>query len=156
VSDGPDPLGKRALFWMPVDPLEVTDAVPGPTSGRASRAEPTTTGSFLHQVEPAGKHALYSESTRHSEPTPDSEDRPDSPSMAAGETESATDPDTVPDWGLFTVCCSSCASMSRVGVVEFLALQFPFGAWLPRGRFDRWMTCPACRRRTWTSVTLSR
>jgi hypothetical protein len=28
--------------------------------------------------------------------------------------------------------------------------------WLPRRPFDRWMTCPACRRRSWTSVTLTR
>jgi hypothetical protein len=28
--------------------------------------------------------------------------------------------------------------------------------WVPGRSFDRWMTCPACRRRTWISVTLSR
>jgi len=46
--------------------------------------------------------------------------------------------------------------VTRVGLIDFLLLQFPLGAWLPRRVFDRWMTCPACRRRTWTSVTLTR
>jgi hypothetical protein len=142
VTDGPDPLGKRALFWMPVDPLELTDRVPGSTGGRANRAEPTTKSSLRRHARPAGKHALYSEAT------------PAGESVAA--TATATASESLPPRGLLTVSCSSCGSMSQVGVVEFLLLQFPFAAWLPRGRFDRWMTCPACRRRTWTSVTLSR
>ena len=60
----------------------------------------------------------------------------------------------LPARGPLTVACSRCGSVTRVGLVEFLALQFPVGAWLPGRTFDRWMTCPACRRRTWTSVTL--
>ncbi len=142
MTDAPDPLGKRALFWMPVDPLELTDTVPSYTRGRANRAEPITTGSLRHHARPAGKHALYSEATPAGE--------------SSGATATATDSESLPPRGPLMVCCSSCGSMSQVGVVEFLVLQFPFGAWLPRGRFDRWMTCPACRRRTWTSVTLSR
>ncbi len=67
---------------------------------------------------------------------------------------SATDP--LPPRGVFAVACSSCGSVTRVGILDFLWLQFPFGAWLPRRVFDRWMTCPACRRRTWMSVTLAR
>jgi len=58
--------------------------------------------------------------------------------------------------GAFVVECSSCAAVTRVGVVDFLFFQFPVGFWLPRGRFDRRMTCPACRRRVWASVTLRR
>ena len=54
------------------------------------------------------------------------------------------------------MACSSCGSVSRVGLVGFLLLQLPVGAWLPGRTFDRWMTCPACRRRTWTGVTLAR
>lgn len=142
MTDGPDPLGKRALFWMPVDPLELTDTAPGSTRGRANRAEPTTKSSLRRHARPAGKHALYSEATPAGE--------------AVAATATATASETLPPRGVLTVCCSSCGSMSQVGVVEFLVLQFPFGAWLPRGRFDRWMTCPACRRRTWISVTLSR
>ena len=58
--------------------------------------------------------------------------------------------------GAFTVTCSSCASVSRVGVIDLVLLQLPMGGWFPRKVFDRWMTCPACRRRTWMSVTLTR
>ena len=53
------------------------------------------------------------------------------------------------------MACSRCGSVTRVGLIEFLVLQFPVWAWLPCRTFDRWMTCPACRHRTWTSVTLS-
>jgi hypothetical protein len=46
--------------------------------------------------------------------------------------------------------------VSRIGLVDLVLFQLPFGYWLPRGRFDRRMTCPACRRRTWASVTWRR
>jgi hypothetical protein len=64
--------------------------------------------------------------------------------------------DPLPPKGMLAVACSTCGSVTRVGVIEFLVLQLPLGAWLPGRTFDRWMTCPACRRRTWTSVTLAR
>ena len=47
-------------------------------------------------------------------------------------------------------------SVTRIGVIEFLVLQFPVGGWLPGRTFDRWMTCPGCRHRTWTSVSFTR
>ncbi|MHB1584747.1 MAG: hypothetical protein ACYC0E_13455, partial [Acidimicrobiales bacterium] len=58
--------------------------------------------------------------------------------------------------GSFVVECGSCRSVSRVGLLDLLIFQLPFGAWLPRGRFDRRMTCPACRHRVWASVTVRR
>jgi hypothetical protein len=142
VPDGPDPLGKRALYWMPVDRDEVGEA--GADAGThgtvASGAVPVSR--VRRHARPAGKHALYSQATPAGEP------------VAAKSMATAADP--LPARGLFAVTCSSCGSLSRVGLVEFLLLQFPFGAWLPRRTYDRWMTCPACLRRTWTSVTLSR
>jgi len=122
---GPDPLGKRALFWMPVDE-EAADEEP------SSRTH----------ARPAGRHALFSA------PTPAQEGDPARPGGSGS--------DPLPARGIFTVSCSTCGSVSRVGLVELLFLQFPWAAWLPGRVFDRWMTCPACRRRTWTSVTLSR
>lgn len=127
MTEGPDPMGKRALFWMPVGEQAVADDDSLLRTGHAR---------------PAGKHALYSEAT------------PAGEAVAATSTVTATEPR--PARGVLTVTCSSCGSISRVGLVEFALLQFPVGAWLPRGTFDRWMTCPACRRRTWTGVTLSR
>jgi len=143
MPDGPDPLGKRALYWMPVDAEEVTEAVSD--SRRHTRTSPG--GGFAprpirRQARPAGKHALYSQAT------PAGEEEP--------ATSSATASDPLPRRGVLSVACSSCGSLSRVGLIEFALLQFPFGAWVPRRTYDRWMTCPACRRRTWTSVTLSR
>jgi len=98
-------------------------------------------GSRRH-LRPAGKHALFSA------PTPARDGDP------ATSTDTVVDP--LPPRGLFTVACSSCGAVSRVGLFDLVLLQLPWGAWLPRREFDRWMKCPACRRRTWLSVTLSR
>ena len=58
--------------------------------------------------------------------------------------------------GSFSVVCERCGQRSRIGLVDLLIFQLPVGVWLPRGRFDRRMTCPSCRRRAWCSVTLRR
>jgi hypothetical protein len=58
--------------------------------------------------------------------------------------------------GAFTVQCQRCRQISRVGLLELLIFQFPIGVWVPRGQFDRRMTCPSCRKRAWCSVTLRR
>ena len=141
MADGPDPLGKRALYWVPVDELAVVgDGASPPSTTESHGTEPGQFDPRSRYARPAGKHALFSAAT------------------PAGDEEAAdslsTDP--LPQRGIFVVTCSSCGSVSQTGLVDFLLLQFPFGAWLPRRTFDRWMTCPACRRRTWTSVTLSR
>ena len=134
-----DPLGKRALYWMPVEPEAEGDARHDWRGGPADDEAPAC-GS--RHARPAGKHALYSDAT----PADESE----------REQASATASDPVHDRGVLTVACSSCGAVTRIGLVEFLLLLFPVGAWLPRRTFDRWMTCPACRRRTWTSVSLTR
>jgi hypothetical protein len=142
VNGRSDPLGKRALYWMPVDQVEAAETAGDAGADEAVRGRPRPTSSSVPHARPSGKHALYSRAT------------------PAGEHEKETslpnDTDPLPPRGLFSVACSSCGSVTRVGVVHFAVLQFPFGAWLPRPRYDRWMTCPACRRRTWTSVTLAR
>ena len=139
MADGPDPLGKRALYWLPVDEQAVEgdgyQPHPRPTLGTDTvQLEPDR-----RHARPTGKHALFSAAT------PVGEDERAGP---------ATDP--LPSRGMFLVACSSCGSVTQVGIIDLLLLQFPFGAWLPRRVFDRWMTCPSCRRRTWTSVTLTR
>ncbi len=131
MDSGPDPLGKRALFWMPVGAEAVGD-------------DADADGEFhgTAHARPAGKHALFSTATPAGEV-----DR---------ETATATAGEPVPPRGVLTVVCSRCGSVSRVGLLEFAALHFPVGGWLPRRTFDRWITCPACRRRSWTSVSLTR
>lgn len=141
MADGPDPLGKRALFWMPIEPeAEVAEATGG---GPVHPQDPDRHGAVrVRHARPAGKHALYSDAVPAAEP--------------ARDRAAATGDDPVPATGSLSVACSTCGSVTRVGVVEFVLLQLPVAAWLPLRTFDRWMTCPACRRRTWTSVTWAR
>jgi hypothetical protein len=116
-----DPLGKRALFWVP----STADASGGPTE---------TSGAAV--VLPVGKRALYSGA------------RPESDSVRA------TSDNPIAERGTFTVECERCRQVSRIGLLDLLIYQFPIGVWLPRGKFDRRMTCPSCRRRAWCSVSL--
>lgn len=134
---GPDPLGKRALFWMPVATQADARGGTEPTLGGAEPAAPP-----VGRARPAGKHALFSDAT------------PVSEEETATWTALAAEP--LPPRGLFLVACSLCGSMTRVGLVELLRCQLPVAVWLPRRTFDRWMRCPACGRRTWTSLTLAR
>ena len=141
MTDGPDPLGKRALYWMPVDAQECTDSVTEPAVDRSSSSS-NGLGPVRRHPRPAGKRALFSQIRSPEQPG-------EAPSPAEGSGPSRSR-------GIFAVSCSSCGSMSRVGLVEFMLLHFPLGVWLPLRTYDRWMTCPACLRRTWISVTLSR
>jgi hypothetical protein len=118
----PDPLGKRALFWVPSA---------GEEAGPA-----TTSGSTVPL--PVGKRALYSGA------------------RAERDSLAATSRNPLAGRGSFTVVCERCRQTSYVGVLDLLIFQFPVGVWLPRGRFDRRMTCPSCRKRSWCSVSLRR
>jgi hypothetical protein len=117
----PDPLGKRALYWVP--------SADGPDEPGAS--SPTT-------VLPVGKRALYSGASADADGVPATSDNP------------------LVDRGAFTVRCQRCRQVSHVGLLDLLIFQFPVGVWVPRGSFDRRMTCPSCRKRAWCSVTLRR
>lgn len=118
----PDPLGKRALFWVP------HAQVNGEAGGAGAATVPL----------PAGKRALYS--------APPPEEHEHASESAAPEAQR----------GNFKVQCQRCSQASSVGLLDLLRLQLPIGMWLPRGRFDRRMTCPACHTRSWCSVTLRR
>jgi hypothetical protein len=120
---GPDPLGKRALYWV------APDAAGGDWS--AGSSPPTT-------VLPVGKRALYSGASAEADGPGSTSDNP-----LIGR-------------GTFTVRCQRCRQLSRVGLLDLLIFPFPIGVWVPRGRFDRRMTCPSCRKRAWCSVTLRR
>lgn len=120
---GPDPLGKRALFWVP-------------SAAGESGQRPGATGATV--ALPVGKRALYSGA------------RPEPDSVAT------TSGNPLDERGAFRVECARCRQVSHVGGLDLLIFQFPLGFWLPRGRFDHRMTCPACRRRAWCSVSLRR
>jgi hypothetical protein len=121
---GPDPLGKRALFWVPST---------GGADGSETHQDMAATVAL-----PVGKRALYSGA------------KPDSDSLRA------TSGNPLAERGTFTVECERCRQVSHIGVLDLLIFQFPLGGWLPRGQFDRRMTCPSCRKRTWCSVSLRR
>jgi hypothetical protein len=132
---GQDPLGTRALFWLPVEE-RTHDVVPTDVGGdhAEDRGSPS-------RARATGKRALYSGATpagehRGARPVPGS--------------------DPLPARGIVAVACSSCGDVRRVGLLRFAVLHLPVAAWVPGRRFDRWMTCPSCRRRTWVSVTLTR
>jgi hypothetical protein len=118
----PDPLGKRALYWVP--------------SGGERAKRTVAAGSTV--ALPVGKRALYSGA------------RPERNSLA----ETSENP--IAGRGAFVVECERCHQTSFIGVLDLLIFQLPIGVWLPRGRFDRRMTCPACRRRAWCSLSLRR
>jgi hypothetical protein len=100
------------------------------TKGRRRPSSPSTV------TLPAGKRALYSGSHQPSGPP---------------------DRDAVRDQrGGVTVLCQRCQQRSQIGLLDLLILQFPVGVWFPRGRFDRRMTCPSCRKRAWCSVSFRR
>ncbi len=118
----PDPLGKRALFWVPSGE---TGEGPGPSSGST--------------VALPGRQA-----------------RPLLGARPESDSRIATSGNPLDARGTFTVVCERCRQTAHVGALDLLIFQFPIGVWLPRGRFDRRMTCPTCRKRAWCSVTLRR
>jgi hypothetical protein len=54
--------------------------------------------------------------------------------------------------GTLVVECSSCGARSRLTWAEFAWRHLPVWLWLPWMRYSRYMSCPACERRTWLSV----
>jgi transcription elongation factor Elf1 len=101
----------------------------GDITGRRRRSDPSTV------TLPVGKRALYSGAS------------------LAGPPEQVPVDD---QRGSVTVRCQRCQQRSQISLLDLLILQFPVGVWFPRGRFDRRMTCPSCRKRAWCSVTLRR
>jgi hypothetical protein len=124
-GEAPDPLGKRALFWVPSDG--------GPDGGKESHPAGSSTIPL-----PVGKRALYSGARAGSHSARETSDNP------------------LVDRGTLTIACERCHQTSHIGLLDLLIYQFPFAGWLPRGQYDRRMTCPSCRKRTWCSVTLRR
>ncbi|HXW32280.1 MAG TPA: hypothetical protein VEJ21_04240 [Acidimicrobiales bacterium] len=127
--EGPDPLGRRALFWAPAERQE-DPAMPG------------------EEPEDVGKYALFSRFSDAVEPVDDDE---------MPSTLSNGPPGAPPvRQGLLppvTVHCSSCGAHSEVDLFGYLALHVPFFVWLPGKGFTRYMTCPVCRRRNWVSAS---
>ncbi len=164
MSDAPDPLGKRALYWAPAKRDE-----DGPRTAEEGQV--------------LGKHALFSEagsrpaSSAAAVGAPVSESHLagrgkaghpsnvrssyDRPARAGTERYSSGRPDELERpagsgmFGTLTLQCSSCRVRSRVDLVEFVVLHLPLWLWRPGRGYTRFMSCPACRRRTWVSASWS-
>ena len=125
MTDAPDPLGKRALFWAPAERDEDGPRRPG-------------------ELTVVGKHALFSDEARAAArpglaPAPPRALRPPRPPRR-GPLEVA-------------VHCSSCGVRRDVHLAEFALLHLPVWLWWPGRGHTRFMTCPSCRRRTWVSAS---
>jgi len=162
VSDAPDPLGKRALYWAP-----------------AERDEDGPRHADEGQV--LGKHALFSDARSRSVSAAAAEIAPraestgaatgkaghpsnvrshdDRPARGLNERYRARRPDELERptgsgmFGTLTVQCSSCRVRSQVDLVEFVVLHLPLWFWRPGRGYTQFMSCPACRRRTWVSAS---
>ncbi len=160
MSDAPDPLGKRALYWAPAERYE--EGRRNPDGG-----------------EVPGKHALYSDAGSGTTPSggrlrtrrsdfdragagrdghPPNRRPPGSGPQAANRRRSAP-PDELERpvgsgmFGSLTLQCSSCRVRSQVDLVEYIVLHLPLWLWRPGRGYTRFMTCPACHRRTWISAS---
>ncbi len=136
MNDSPDPLGKRALFWAPAERNE----------GGPRRAS---------ERDVPGKHALFSDEARASVHT-----RPvtaiDPSATYASRTQAPRDMRPGAGRGILssiTVECSTCGGRSEIHLTEFVMLHLPVWLWRPGRGYTRFMTCPACRRRTWVSAS---
>jgi hypothetical protein len=167
VSDAPDPLGKRALFWAPAERQEEgprnhdEGRVPGrhalfsdvgsvttPSGGRVRGGSP--------ESDRGGTGKAGHPSNRHREAEPRS---PASDGGYAGRRRVAGAPDDLERpvgsgmFGSLTLQCSSCRVRSQVDLIEYIVLHLPLWLWRPGRGYSRFMTCPACRRRTWVSAS---
>lgn len=104
------------------------------------------------EPDPLGKRALFSSAVVDANPA----DQADNPADQPADRPADRPDNPLADRGAFTVECQRCREVSRVGLLDMVIFQFPVGFWLPRRRFDHRMTCPACRARSWCSVTLRR
>ncbi len=128
----------------PVDPLASARRPPDPLGRRAlfwASGEPAAGEPEHRRIRalPLGKRALFS-AAHASDDVPGAQ----------------TSENPLTERGPLVVGCSKCGSVARIGLVDFVFLQFPVGFWFPRGRFGHRMTCPHCRRRVWASVTIRR
>jgi len=143
VTDAPDPLGKRALFWAPAERDE--DGPRGPS-----------------ELTAPGKHALFSEEARVAAaaaagqaPTRRTPSGGPTGRPVSSATPRAARLGTATRRGrtVVRVDCSSCSTRSQVHLAEFALLHLPVWLWFPGRGYTRFMTCPACRRRTWVSAS---
>ena len=98
--------------------------------------------------DPLGKRALFSapESPRAANGAPTGTMRKESLFTASEEGRRL---------GTVVVECSSCGARTRLNWAEFAWRHLPVWLWVPWLRYSRFISCPACDRRTWLAVNWS-
>ncbi|HTT87575.1 MAG TPA: hypothetical protein VMF60_09425 [Acidimicrobiales bacterium] len=157
MPDAPDPLGRRALFWAPAQRREDDPRRPDPRPDRGRHAlfsDPAVSpvddvaGSAVTDLG-AGGRAGHPSNRRPPSPPPRAE-RPRRGGLPLDELERPVGSGM---FGSLTLQCSSCRVRSQVDLIDYVVLHLPLWFWRPGRGYTRFMTCPACRRRTWVSVT---
>jgi len=158
TNQGPDPFGKRSLYWAPAQRVEPEPEPPArsprlgrlalfSTSAPAARAGRNTSSPARSAAGSAAQAPLRSRPrggyrSGAKDPAKDS--------FVAGGPVRFGDP---PQIGLIELHCSSCDARSEVDLFEYARLHVPFFVWRPGRGFTRWMKCPVCVRRTWVSAS---
>jgi len=161
VSDAPDPLGKRALYWAPAErhedgPRNADETVvPGKhalfSDAGAGNAAP---GAILSDALPGPARDERGKTSHRANRRPTGE-RPAPGRPERRRPDELERPTGSGMFGSLTLQCSSCRVQSHVDLVEYVVLHLPLWFWRPGRGYTRFMTCPACRRRTWMSSSWS-
>ena len=163
MPDAPDPLGKRALFWAPAERHEQGPRTPT-TRSRSRQARPflgRRIGDRRLRADGLGSDRRMPE-RRAGRITSPSRRRargrrgPAGPCARSADLDHLERPSGSGMFGSLTLQCSSCRVRSQVDLVEFVVLHLPLWLWRPGRGYTRFMTCPACRRRTWISASWRR
>lgn len=170
-----DPLGRRALFVPPRrpegEPLEGQrrprgSTVPGADRGRravfsAGGHAPGLAGTRLERD--AAGHAERTAASR--EPVTGTGGHADRRSQVDGGRHEPLQGHGSPGRGTrragtagrtlgqVRIDCSTCGAWRVVGLRQFVSLHLPLFVVLPGRGFTRLLTCPACGRRSWVSVS---
>ena len=100
--------------------------------------------------DPLGKRALFS----GAEPPPAANGAPAAGSGGGTMRKDAlfTASEDARRVGTVVVECSRCGARTRLGWAEFAWRHLPVWLWIPFLRHSRFMSCPACDKRTWLAV----
>lgn len=96
-----------------------------------------------------GKRALFSVPADDPGPQPAGVEPPEE--VLPGRRAFFTAPSAGASPGQVVVGCGRCRARPAVGPVGLVRALTP-SLWLPFGRYNRWMRCPACRRLSWCRI----
>jgi hypothetical protein len=110
-------------------------------------------------ADPTGKRALFSATTGQRPEDPAAEDSasellPSGTARPGAPTEGRAALFSTPgrSGGTVVVECSDCKVRSRVSLVNLAVQLSKVSVWLPFGRNQHWMLCPACGQRRWCRI----